>query len=88
MDMRLDISLGRETIVFSCFPTLLDAQRKAGDNASAFFLGGYFRALFEGNVAEWEKQLDAPGWGYETKCANSRPHISFWNDSSGGFASS
>ena len=40
-------------------PVLLDAQRKAVENASAFFIGGYFRALFENNVTAWEKQLDA-----------------------------
>jgi hypothetical protein len=50
--------LGKKDNRFVMLPTLLDTQRKAGDNASAFFLGGYFRALFEGNVAEWEKQLD------------------------------
>ena len=50
--------LGKKDDGFVILPTLLEAQRNAGGNASAFFLGGYFRALFESNVAEWEKQLD------------------------------
>jgi hypothetical protein len=51
--------LGKKDDGFVMLPTLLEAQRNAGENASAFFLGGYFRALFESNVTEWEKQLDA-----------------------------
>ena len=50
--------LGKKDNGFALLSTLLEAQRNAGENASAFFLGGYFRALFEINVAEWEKQLD------------------------------
>ena len=51
--------LGKRDDGFVILPTLLNAQRKAGENASAFFLGGYFRTLFERNVTEWEEQLDA-----------------------------
>ena len=51
--------LGKRDNGFSLLPTLLNAQRNAGENASAFFLGGYFRALFENNATEWEEQLDA-----------------------------
>ena len=51
--------LGKKDDGFVILPILLEAQRNAGENASAFFLGGYFRALFESNVTEWEKQLDA-----------------------------
>ena len=51
--------LGKRDDGFAMLPTLLNAQRKAGENASAFFLGGYFRTLFERNVTEWEEQLDA-----------------------------
>ena len=51
--------LGKKDDGFVILPTLLEAQRNAGENASAFFLGGYFRALFESNVTDWEKQLDA-----------------------------
>ena len=50
--------LGKKDNGFVLLPVLLDAQRKAVENASAFFLGGYFRALFEKNVTEWEQQLD------------------------------
>ena len=51
--------LGKKDDGFVILPTLLEAQRNAGENASAFFLGGYFRALFESNVTDWEKQLAA-----------------------------
>ena len=51
--------LGKKDDGFVILPTLLEAQRNAGENASAYFLGGYFRALFESNVTKWEKQLDA-----------------------------
>ncbi len=51
--------LGEKDDGFGMLSTLLDAQREAGDNASAFFLSGYFRALFDSDIAEWEKQLDA-----------------------------
>ena len=50
--------LGKKDNGFVILPVLLDAQRKAVENASVFFLGGYFRALFEGNIAAWEEQLD------------------------------
>ncbi len=51
--------LGKRDGGFTLLPTLLDAQRNAGENASVYFLGGYFRAIFDSNMAEWEKQLDA-----------------------------
>ena len=51
--------LGKRDDGFALLPTLLDAQRNAGENACVYFLGGYFRAIFDSNVAEWEKQLDA-----------------------------
>ena len=51
--------IGKRDDGFSLLPTLIDAQRNAGENASVSFLGGYFRALFDSNVDEWEKQLDA-----------------------------
>ena len=50
--------LGKKDNEFVLLSTLFEAQRNAGENASAFFLGGYFRALFENNLTEWEKQLD------------------------------
>ena len=50
--------LGKRDDGFVMLPTLLNAQRKAGDNASAFFLSGYFCAIFEEDVSLWEEQLD------------------------------
>ena len=44
---------------FTLLSVLLEAQRSAGENASAYFLGGYFRALFEVEPSRWEAQLDA-----------------------------
>ena len=51
--------LGKRDDGFALLPTLLDAQRNAGENASVYFLGGYFRAIFDRDVAQWEEQLDA-----------------------------
>ena len=51
--------LGKRDDGFTLLPMLLDAQRNAGEDANVYFLGGYFRAIFDGNVAEWEEQLDA-----------------------------
>ena len=51
--------LGKIDDGFALLPRLLDAQRNAGDNASVYFLGGYFRAIFDRDVAQWEEQLDA-----------------------------
>jgi hypothetical protein len=55
---RFGYELGKRDIDFSLLPTFLEAQRKAGENASVFFLGGYFRSLFEKNQQKWEEQLD------------------------------
>ena len=44
---------------FSLLPTLLDAQRNPGENASTAFLGGYFSVLFKSDTDLWETQLDA-----------------------------
>ncbi len=51
--------LGKRDDGFTLLPTLLDAQRNAGENASVYFLGGYFRAIFDKDQALWEEQLDA-----------------------------
>ena len=56
---KFGYELGKRDDGYALLPTLLDAQRNAGENASVAFLGGYFRAIFEDNLAEWEKQLDA-----------------------------
>ena len=56
---RFGNELGKRDDGFTLLPTLLDAQRNAGENACVYFLGGYLRAIFDSNVVEWEKQLDA-----------------------------
>ena len=58
MDTSLDMNSGKRDKNFCLLPTLLDAQRNAGDNTSVYFLGGYFRVIFERNPAQWEEQLD------------------------------
>ena len=50
--------LGKRDNGFSLLSMLLNAQRNAGDDASAFFLGGYFFAIFERDESLWEEQLD------------------------------
>ena len=40
-------------------PPLLQAQRDAGAEGSAYFLSGYFRALREHDKGAWEEQLDS-----------------------------
>ena len=52
-------TLGNRDDGFSLLPILLDAQRNAKENASGFFLGCYFRTMFESDVARWEEQLGA-----------------------------
>ncbi|MYG07932.1 hypothetical protein F4167_15235, partial [Candidatus Poribacteria bacterium] len=56
---KFGYELGKIDKGFCLLPTLLDAQRNASDNASVYFLGGYFRVIFEKDLAQWEKQLDA-----------------------------
>ena len=51
--------LGKRDGKFSFLPSLLDAQRNADRNASAAFLAGYFRAIFDADPALWETKLDA-----------------------------
>ncbi len=56
---RFGYQLGKKDNDFSLLPMLLNAQRNVGDNGSTYFLGGYFRSIFEIDLAEWEEQLDA-----------------------------
>ena len=56
---KFGYELGKIDESLSLLPTLLDAQRNAGDNASTYFLGGYFHAIFDRNLTLWEQQLDA-----------------------------
>jgi len=50
--------LGLADTGFQLLPDLLEAQRNAQKNPSPFFLCGYFRALFERDKSQWEKELD------------------------------
>lgn len=56
---RFGYELGKIDKDFSFLPTLLETQRNARENVSGYFLGGYFRALFEKDQGRWEKQLDS-----------------------------
>ena len=51
--------VGKRDNDFTLLSELLEAQRSAGENSSAYFLGGYLRALFEAAPSLWEAQLDA-----------------------------
>ena len=55
---RFGYELGKRDDGFTLLPTLLDAQRNAATNANVFFLGGYFRAIFDKDRSLWEEQLD------------------------------
>jgi len=50
--------IGKKDKGFSLLPIFISAQRKTKENESVYFLGGYFRALFERNTRKWEEQLD------------------------------
>ena len=50
--------VGKRDNGFSLLSELIEAQRRAGENASAYFLGGYLCALFEAAPSLWEAQLD------------------------------
>ncbi|MDE0016758.1 MAG: hypothetical protein OXU51_11255 [Candidatus Poribacteria bacterium] len=55
---RFGYELGKIDENLSLLPVLLDAQRNAGENAGTYFLGGYFHAIFDTDLALWEQQLD------------------------------
>ena len=50
--------LGKLDETFSLLATLVDAQKSAKANQSLYFLGGYFRALFERDKEKWERELE------------------------------
>ena len=56
---KFGYELGRIDEHLSLLSVLHKAQRNAGENASAYFLGGYYHAIFDRDVTLWEKQLDA-----------------------------
>ena len=51
--------LGKRDDGFCLLPMLLAAQRNASENASVYFLSGYFRTIFDRDPSLWEEQLDA-----------------------------
>lgn len=55
---RFGYELGRRDDHFTLMSVLLGEQQKADEKGCAFFIGGYFRALFERNIQQWERQLD------------------------------
>jgi hypothetical protein len=50
--------LGKKDEGYPLLPQLLNAQRNAVAKSSEYFLGGYFRAVFEKNKKKWEDILD------------------------------
>ena len=85
---KFGYELGKRDDGFTLLPTLLDAQRNAGDNASVYFLSGYFRTIFERDMLQWEEQLDALVDDITLNVSNTRTHSSFWSYRSSGFAHS
>jgi len=57
--------IGKKDKDFSLLPIFVNAQRKTKENENIFFLGGYFRALFERNNRKWEEQLDVLAKDYK-----------------------
>lgn len=55
---RFGYALGAGDSNWSLLPKILDALRSTGESASAFFAGGYVRALRERDIELWERTLD------------------------------
>jgi hypothetical protein len=56
---RFGYEVGKRDAGFKLMDLLIKAQREGSGNVSAYFLGGYFRALFEKDQNMWEEQLGA-----------------------------
>lgn len=56
--LEFGYELGRRDQGFSFFLILRKKQEEAGKKGNLFFLGGYFRALWEANKDRWEEELD------------------------------
>jgi hypothetical protein len=67
--------LGRKDKGFDLLSLLLDAQESAGENASVYFLGGYFRALYQADRQKWEECLD--NIGHSEKLATFLPELTW-----------
>ena len=65
---KFGYELGQRDDSFSLLPMLLDAQRNVEDNASTYFIGGYFHAIFDRDSSQWEQQL-------ETLCADTTLNV-------------
>lgn len=56
--LRFGYELGKRDSGFSLLPMLLGAQREASENSDAYFLGGYFRTMFDTDVTLWEQEIE------------------------------
>ena len=50
--------VGKADAEFKLLPKFLQAQSDVGEKGTPYFLGGYFRALYEGDPKRWEEVLD------------------------------
>jgi hypothetical protein len=55
---KFGYNIGKLDINFSLLPDLLLSQKNITENASAFFLSGYFAAIFNLDINTWEKELE------------------------------
>jgi len=51
--------LAKKDHSYSLLKTILGALRKSEGRGNGFFVGGYFRRIFEKDVKKWEDELDA-----------------------------
>ncbi len=56
---RFGYELGKRDKGLSLLSMITEAQKNASENASAYFLGGYLRVLFEQDQQRWEELLDS-----------------------------
>lgn len=56
---RFGYELGKRDKGISLLSMITEAQKNASENASAYFLGGYLRVLFEQDQQRWEELLDS-----------------------------
>lgn len=51
--------LGKLDEKMNLLPTLLEAQKNAGEKGSGFFLSGYYRAIYERDEKKWEQEIES-----------------------------
>jgi hypothetical protein len=56
---RFGYELGKRDEGFALLPAIVEKQKRAGPNASVYFLGGYLRVLSEKDQEEWEGLMDS-----------------------------